>query len=349
MNRKMKKRELEESLRRAVQREAPDVLPSILAAVEDQRRIRLMENPVKEKKMRRPLVWAVMATAAALVLVAGSLLGYALLGRVESIATIDVNPSVELRIGRKEKVTGVTALYADAQGLLDGMDLKGTDLNVENVRWDGDSGSGTWTDNTSARYYQVKLYRNDSSVMSTASVYDNAYDFAGHMTRRGNYCFMVRAVGSGSAKGEWVSSDTMFLTAEEADDLSYDYRHSYSGGPGDGKYVSGGPGDTGRNPASTGGPGVAAGSGQDFSTAQGNHWCIDQGGKWFQFKDGSYPVGRWVQIDGIWYCFGMNGYLRCGWIEDNGKWYYTDSTGAMLVNSRTPDGCYVGGDGAWIQ
>lgn len=29
----------------------------------------------------------------------------------------------------------------------------GTDLNVENVRWDGDSGSGTWTDNTSARYY----------------------------------------------------------------------------------------------------------------------------------------------------------------------------------------------------
>lgn len=60
----------------------------------------------------------------------GSLLGYALLGRVESIATIDVNPSVELRIGRKEKVTGVTALNADAQGLLDGMDLKGTDLNV---------------------------------------------------------------------------------------------------------------------------------------------------------------------------------------------------------------------------
>ena len=92
----------------------------------------------------------------------------------------------------------------------------GTDLNVENVRWDGDSGSGTWTDNTSARYYQVKLYRNDSSVMSTVSVYDNSYDFAGHMTRRGNYCFMVRAVGSGSAKGEWVSSDTMFLTAEEA-------------------------------------------------------------------------------------------------------------------------------------
>ena len=225
-----------------------------------------------------------------------------------------------------------------------------TSLAVENAAWDGTSGTGSWTDNTSARYYQVKLYRNDSTVMSTVSVYDNSYDFSSHMTRRGNYYFMVRAVGSGSSKGEWASSDTMFLTAEEADDISYDSRHSYSsGGPGNGKYVSGGPGDNGTNPATTGGPGVAANSGQDFSTAQGNHWCIDQGGKWFQFKDGSYPVGRWVQIDGTWYCFGMNGYLRCGWIEDNGKWYYTDSNGAMLVNTRTPDGCYVGGDGAWIQ
>lgn len=130
------------------------------------------------------------------------------------------------------------ACHGDDSGRDGSAGLRATDLNVENVRWDGDSGSGIWTDNTSARYYQVKLYRNESSVMSTASVYDNSYDFASHMTRRGNYYFMVRAVGSGSEKGEWVSSDTMFLTAEEADDISYDYHHSYSGGPGDGKYVS---------------------------------------------------------------------------------------------------------------
>lgn len=77
----------------------------------------------------------------------------------------------------------------------------GTDLNVENVRWDGDSGSGTWTDNTSARYYQVKLYRNDSSVMSTASVYDNAYDFAGHMTRRGQLLLYGTCCGKRIGKG----------------------------------------------------------------------------------------------------------------------------------------------------
>ena len=181
-------------------------------------------------------------------------------------------------------------LAGQVSALAAGPDTKSdnTDLVVENVSWDGDSGTGSWTDNTSARYYQVKLYRNDSSLMNTASVYDNSYDFASHMTRRGNYYFTVRAVGRGSEKGEWVSSDNLFLTAEEADDISYDYRHSNSNdGPGSGKYISGGPGDTGKNSASAGGPGVAAVSGQDFSTAQGNHWCIDQGGKWFQFTDGS--------------------------------------------------------------
>lgn len=229
--------------------------------------------------------------------------------------------------------------------------LDNGDLSVSNAGWDGSTGTGSWSENSAARYYQVKLYRDDTSVMSTTTVYDTSYDFAGRMTRKGDYYFMVRAVGSGSEKGDWESSDTMYLSSSEADDISSGYHDgpSSSGGPGNGKYISGGPGDTGRSYAGSGGPGDAGSNGQDFSTAQGNHWCIDQGGKWFQFKDGSYPVGRWVQINGTWYCFGMNGYLRCGWIEDNGKWYYTNGDGAMLVNARTPDGCYVGGDGAWIQ
>ena len=229
--------------------------------------------------------------------------------------------------------------------------LDNADLSVSGASWDGSSGTGSWNENTAARYYQVKLYRDDSTVMSTTSVYDTSYDFASRMTRKGDYYFVVRAVGSGSEKGDWESSDTIYLTSSEADDISSGYHSSpsSSGGPGNGKYISGGPGDNGRSSASTGGPGAAGANGQNVSTAQGNHWCIDQGGKWFQFKDGSYPAGRWVLIDGIWYCFGQNGYLRCGWINENGKWYYTDSTGVMLVNTRTPDGCYVGGDGAWIQ
>ena len=30
-------------------------------------------------------------------------------------------------------------------------------------------------------------------------------------------------------------------------------------------------------------------------------------------------------------------------------WYYCNSSGAMLANTRTPDGYYVGANGAWIQ
>lgn len=63
INRKMKKKELEASLRRAVQEQAPEVLPAVLAAVEDQRRIRVMENPAVQKNKRRPVLWAAVAAA----------------------------------------------------------------------------------------------------------------------------------------------------------------------------------------------------------------------------------------------------------------------------------------------
>ena len=34
------------------------------------------------------------------------------------------------------------------------------------------------------------------------------------------------------------------------------------------------------------------------------------------------------------------------WIK-NGNWYYLDDNGVMMTNSWTPDGYYVGADGAW--
>lgn len=130
INRKMKKRELEASLRRAVQEQAPEVLPAVLAAVEDQRRIRVMENPAVQKNKRRPVLWAAVAAAAALVLVTGGIFGYSYMNKAETVATIDVNPSVELRVNRRERVTAVTALNEDAKTILDDMDLKNTHLNV---------------------------------------------------------------------------------------------------------------------------------------------------------------------------------------------------------------------------
>ena len=54
-------------------------------------------------------------------------------------------------------------------------------------------------------------------------------------------------------------------------------------------------------------------------------------------------------VDGQWYCFDQGGYVRHGWILSGDKWYYCQENGAMLVNARTPDGHFVGGDGVWIQ
>lgn len=41
--------------------------------------------------------------------------------------------------------------------------------------------------------------------------------------------------------------------------------------------------------------------------------------------------------------------LKDRWLFDNGKWYYVDSDGCMLKNTHTPDGLYVGADGAWFN
>ena len=49
---------------------------------------------------------------------------------MDSIVGLDVNPSVELSINRKERVLKADALNEDARTILQGMDLKGVELNV---------------------------------------------------------------------------------------------------------------------------------------------------------------------------------------------------------------------------
>lgn len=218
--------------------------------------------------------------------------------------------------------------------------LDNGDLSVSGLEWDESSGTATWDENPNAKYYQVKLFREDSSVTSTRTTYETYYDFAGDITRRGDYYFEVRAVGSGSEKGDWESSDTWFVSSYEADDLSYNYTPSgggpgVSGSSGGGSYASGGPGDTGSG-------------GQPSIQSQDGYWCLDQYGWWFRNNDGSYTRNNWQIINGLYYFFNESGYMRTGWIPWNGRWYYCGPDGALWANRRTPDGYYVGGDGVWI-
>jgi glucan-binding YG repeat protein len=83
------------------------------------------------------------------------------------------------------------------------------------------------------------------------------------------------------------------------------------------------------------------------------------GGSWYYFmptwlygdhRDGFYPrrafmVTGWQKIDGSWYCFAASGAMIHDCWAGN---YYLGSSGAMLTDARTPDGYYVGTDGAWV-
>lgn len=266
------------------------------------------------------------------------------------------------------------------------------DLAVTNPRWDESDGSAVWDSNSNAKTYQVRLYRGNSSLTSARTTSENYYRFTSSISRQGDYRFEVRAVGSGSRYGGWVSSPSWYVSASEARDLKYYssdgpggstygsgwgpgvagsyydgyyngyydgyYGNSYSGTPGGynggpgvagGSSYNGGPGAVG---GYNGGPGVSGGSGYTGApgviTGSGSHWCLDQYGWWYQFADGTYPRNCWQSIDNRWYCFNESGYIRYGWIQHNQNWYYCGPDGALLSNTRTPDGYYVGEGGVWI-
>ena len=127
----MKRKQMEQTLRDAVHKSAPDVLGSVLSRCDEPlgEVLDMKTEQVKRKKWLVPVV----SSAAALVLMAGALLGFGLYrtgNRVDSVIGFDVNPSIELKINKKERVLEANALNGDAETVLDGMDLEGADLDV---------------------------------------------------------------------------------------------------------------------------------------------------------------------------------------------------------------------------
>lgn len=268
-------------------------------------------------------------------------------------------------------------------------------LTVTGLTWDESDGTARWDKNESARYYEVRLYRNGSSVGSTHTTKDLYYEFEENITRKGDYHFEVRATGQGTEKGPWASSYEWYVTSSEAEDLGGSYWGSGSGtqdiyhGPGvhgggyygvydnygnyygnyngnyNGSYGGNyngspvvGPGvssNSGSGVSGAGSPGSSGGAaaggfagGPGIVTAGGNHWCMDAYGWWYQYANNTWPRSCWQCIDGSWYCFDDNGYRRYGWIYWNDKWYYCGTDGALMANTKTPDGYYVGSDGVWV-
>ena len=69
---------------------------------------------------------------------------------------------------------------------------------------------------------------------------------------------------------------------------------------------------------------------------------------WFgtNWNNTTWFANGWQMIDGYWYYFDADGWMAQNqWIGD----YYVGHTGAMLTNTYTPDGYWVGEDGKWVR
>ncbi|MEY8336721.1 hypothetical protein AALB16_01645 [Lachnospiraceae bacterium 62-35] len=224
--------------------------------------------------------------------------------------------------------------------------IKLTDItaNLDDVNYAELSSDGIayWEGVTGAQKYELRLYRNNSTVGSLITTTDTEYDFRSLITRSGDYTFRVRAVGLKSKdKTDWTESGEQYFDTAL------------------------GSGTT----SSNGNPPPQASSG----------WMSNSNGWWYRNADGTYPANAWLFVDNNWFHFDGNGYMQTGWITDggmryylnpasdgtkgrmvtgwnviNGKYYYfnplSNGTKGALITNTVIDGQYrVGADGAWIQ
>ena len=125
----MKNKDVNKAIRQAFTHAAPNVLDSVLSECETQKGTVIVMT--EKKKVHWGIKLAAAAAMLALIIGIGFGAGtYRLEHRVVTTVSLDVNPSVELRVNRQERVLEALALNEDAGTVLDGMDLEGSDLNV---------------------------------------------------------------------------------------------------------------------------------------------------------------------------------------------------------------------------
>ena len=123
----MNERDIERALQKCAENETPDVLDRVLSQLGKEQ---TMEKNVNFPKKKKVSLWKTLGSlAAAFALILGAGAAWWTMG-VDAVVGIDVNPSLELKVNRSEKVIEAVALNEDAKTVLDGMDLKRVDLDV---------------------------------------------------------------------------------------------------------------------------------------------------------------------------------------------------------------------------
>jgi len=124
----MTNEKMELTLRSAIEKTAPNDFAGVLSRCGAQKR-----SEENMRKRRKNLIPTLAAACVALCLVVGGL-AYGNTQAVASVVSLDVNPSIELKVNKNEKVLECRGLNEDAAKVLFSMDggksLKNTDLNV---------------------------------------------------------------------------------------------------------------------------------------------------------------------------------------------------------------------------
>ena len=122
---------MEQRLAAALEKTAPDDVSGVLSRCEA-RKGTVINMKTKKAAKRR---WtSLIAACLAVMLLSGGGLFYQRANAVASVVSLDVNPSIELKVNRSEKVLVCTPLNEDAKAILadmgNGADLKGAKLDV---------------------------------------------------------------------------------------------------------------------------------------------------------------------------------------------------------------------------
>ncbi len=127
----MTKENMERRLASALEKTAPDDVRGVLSRCEARKGTVIN---MKTKKSAKRSWTTIVAACLAVILLGGGGVFYQRANAVASVVSLDVNPSIELKVNRSEKVLSCTPLNDDAREILAGMDggadLKGAKLDV---------------------------------------------------------------------------------------------------------------------------------------------------------------------------------------------------------------------------
>ena len=127
----MTNEKMEQRLAAALEKTAPDDVNGVLSRCEERKGTVIN---MTTKKMANRKWTSLIAACLAVMLLGGGGVFYQRANAVASVVSLDVNPSIELKVNRSEKVLACTPLNEDAKAILadmsNGADLKGAKLDV---------------------------------------------------------------------------------------------------------------------------------------------------------------------------------------------------------------------------